>query len=490
MGVNISGKGVLSGLASLVAGVVNNLNLLVTRVIGYTNVPGTGGSSYYTTTVTTGSSGNKYIGFFGNFFSKGVKTSEDGVTWTTLETNLPKRNDSMFGQVFPWEQVIYGNGIYVAMTTDTQVSNNIATSTDGVNWTTRNVSLIANTRNLIFTNNKFYITVSGFNGIFGGYESVDGITWTPKDNLLNVVVGNNMPGNYRLVSAGGEYGPIRTYIEATDTWQDIPNTNGYRSVAYGELFSGTNGWVAIKEDGSGISSMNGLDWSSTTTVPHGTMQTAVKPLFKYLGNKFILLTGSDRWGNWYSTNAGVSWSPITGLDTNYAEGTIVYVNGSFLFVSSAGSGSQSYSSTNGIEWIPSTSVGLVGDSQQALTYGLVTTTSTVEIQVSIGNQGQEGAEILAPVDVYTVPTGKTTNIDEVRVKNNSANTITYDLGVLNSGVELTDQNALINDQTIPAGATATITSISNPLTAGQRIAVFPSAVDVVEVKVYGTESNI
>jgi hypothetical protein len=112
----------------------------------------------------------------------------------------------------------------------------------------------------------------------------------------------------------------------------------------------------------------------------------------------------------------------------------------------------------------------------------------VEVQVSIGTQGEEGAEILAPVDDYTVPANTTTSIDEVTVKNNSANTITYDLGVLNTGVELTDINALINDQIIYAGETATITNIDSALTAGQRIVVFPSAVDVVEVKVYGTES--
>jgi hypothetical protein len=119
-----------------------------------------------------------------------------------------------------------------------------------------------------------------------------------------------------------------------------------------------------------------------------------------------------------------------------------------------------------------------------------TTVDGVEVQISIGNQGQEGAEILAPVDVYAVPAAKTTDIDEVTVKNNSSNTITYDLGVLNAGVSLTDQNALVNDQAISAGATVTVTSISSPLTAGQRIVVFPSAVDVVEVKVYGTETSL
>ena len=114
----------------------------------------------------------------------------------------------------------------------------------------------------------------------------------------------------------------------------------------------------------------------------------------------------------------------------------------------------------------------------------------VEVQISIGNQGEEGAEILAPVDVYTVPSTKTADIDQVTVKNNSANTITYDLAVLNSGVELTDLNALINDQAVSAGATATVSSISQTLTPGQRIVVFPSAVDVVEVKVFGTETPL
>lgn len=113
-----------------------------------------------------------------------------------------------------------------------------------------------------------------------------------------------------------------------------------------------------------------------------------------------------------------------------------------------------------------------------------------EVQISIGDQGSGGAEILAPVDVYTVPVTKVTTIDQVTLKNNSADTITYDLGILDSGVDLTDLNANRIDQPILAGQTVTATTPAfENLSAGKRIVVLPSAVDVVEVKVYGTETD-
>jgi hypothetical protein len=169
--------------------------------------------------------------------------------------------------------------------------------------------------------------------------------------------------------------------------------------------------------------------------------------------------------------------------------SIAYTNGKFVAVGTGtfgSNGSIAVYSTDGINWTASTLPS--SEIWRSVTIGQINT--LVEIQVSIGNQGEEGAEILAPVDVYTVTGIIETDIDEVTIKNNSGNTITYDLAVLNPGVELTDQNALINDQAVSAGATATITSITTPMTTGQRIAVFPSAVDVVEVKVYGTESAL
>lgn len=115
-------------------------------------------------------------------------------------------------------------------------------------------------------------------------------------------------------------------------------------------------------------------------------------------------------------------------------------------------------------------------------------TTYVQVQASIGNQADETVEVLAPVDVYTVPINIATTIDQITLKNNSANQITYDLGVLAAGVNLTDGNALINDQAIAAGETVTVSNITGKKLPGTRVSVLPSAVDVVEVKVYGTTS--
>ena len=94
MGVNISGQGVLSGLATLVAGVVQSFNLLVTRIIGYTNIPGTGGSSYYTTTQGELVTGSVFFSIKGEGFytTDGVTTNKTSPASIGDLTDLPRPN--------------------------------------------------------------------------------------------------------------------------------------------------------------------------------------------------------------------------------------------------------------------------------------------------------------------------------------------------------------------------------------------------------------
>ena len=109
------------------------------------------------------------------------------------------------------------------------------------------------------------------------------------------------------------------------------------------------------------------------------------------------------------------------------------------------------------------------------------------------------AEILAPVDVYTVPTDKYLRLNEggsITVKNLTTYPVTFDLAFLNPDASFTD-NIIKNDEPVAAGQTITLTAFTsnNPyctgiLGPGVRIAIFPSAVDIVEVKVYGTETSI
>jgi hypothetical protein len=492
MGVNISGQGVLSGIASLVAGVVNNFNLLVTSIIGYTNVPGTGGSSYYTTTV--GSSGPGFV----NIQEYGaISYSTDGINWS-IAGSLPQYMGP----------VTYANNIFVAMT----FFGETAYSTDGINWSlgTDLPGFSFNATKIKFANNIFTVVNNDGQTAY----STDGITWSLGTNL-------NFTGvTVRSIQFGNN-----VFTSLTQDGKTFYSTDGI-NWSLGTQISGTfykpaqfgnNKFTVISESGQTAYSTDGINWSLGTDLP-GDFGWSSPIAF---GN-VIFTTANDSGQTAYSTD-GINWS--LGNVAGYGVRNATFGNGIFvavfyggqtlysgagvtwylgidlpgdgwnnvptfgnnMFVVMSSEGQTAYS-TDGINW--SLGTDLPGDSGwfKAPEFGTIST--LVETQISIGGQGSGGAEILAPVDVYTVPELKATNIDQVTIKNNSANTITFDLAVLDSGIELTDLNSLINDQAIPAGARVTITSISNTLTAGQRIIVFPSAVDVVEVKVYGTEFNI
>lgn len=490
MGVNISGKGVLSGLATLVAGAVQSFNLLVTRVIGYTNIPGTGGSSYYTTTV--GSTSNGFIGI--GKFSRPYY-SEDGISeWKEIPELY---NYGMYAST-------YGEYGYGAVLWNNSANNLFfAYSTNAINWQIVETSITnATSFSSIEYNNNSFIGLTPNGHLLIVEESQNGGIGTIYEKNIQGDVGlgylgagsiaRSNDGIYAFISQQG----IHSSSDLTN-WTTIPKfKDQYQndiSVSQIVFFAGK--FIMISPQGF-YYSVDGANWVFSSQV-HSNYG------LQFVGEAFV---GPDAvYGNIYSsdqsefqtvlTRDGISFTPeAVGLRIYDS----AYRNGEYFFLG-RNSPETDPSSVYGLyvsrenQWGPVLRFAdLVKEYDPyswpySITAGPISTLR--EIQVSIGDQGSGGAEILAPVDVYTVPANNTTDIDQVTVKNNSLDTITYDLGVLDSGIELTDQNVFINDQAISAGATATITGINEPMTAGQRIVVFPSAVDVVEVKVYGTETS-
>jgi hypothetical protein len=164
---------------------------------------------------------------------------------------------------------------------------------------------------------------------------------------------------------------------------------------------------------------------------------------------------------------------------------VTYGNGVFVAVAYS---TIAATSTDGITWTQRTLPVYAG--YKGATSGVSTTLT--EVQTSIGGQGDgELVETLGQVAVYTVPTYRTAEITQITVENLSPNAITYDLGIVDFDVTLTEANTLRWDEQIPGDSTVTISSgFNNPLTEGKTIYVFPSAVDLVEVKVFGTESRV
>ena len=546
MGVNISGSGILSGIASLVMGAVNSLNLLVTRIIGYTTSSG-GGSSYYTTMV--GSTGPGY-----------VLAKNDGVYYSTDLENI-----STTKALDTWgiSEILEVNGIFF-----TNGLQSPYTSSDGVNW-----SPIAASQSYLdsrfrltgafYIDNKYTLVGNTREGdgtvespyVYRGMslKSTDGVNWdwhlqvpglyissvvhqtseiSETSQLVAIFVNSN---NNRIIKysnegyywydlelsvsnpAGPYTGPIPSKV-IIDNWGIVFAVSGSESISNGE-------YIGRKQ-------------------PNSTQMFFYEPSENYVGltsisfhenGQYYFAVNASSPGKIFTSNDSVEWvetslpsplEPVTFDKTKFLNGLpIVYGTYGLLVISrDPNTGLVTVDLSNIFDDFTDNEPGpqltevLYHNNKwiaASFDYGIATGTSIfnlqyknntagffditagtvstlVEAQVSIGDQGTEGAEILAPVDVYTAPAEETylsAFIQEVKLKNLSNNTITYDLGLLSPGVDLSDQNALINDQPILAGQTITLTDqdIPGPIINGTRIVILPSSVDVLEVKVYGFE---
>jgi len=500
MGVNISGKGVLSGLASLVAGA---FNLLATKIIGYTKVGG-GGSSYYTTRVEStvdavvGSAdyalwrsldkgknwevlpSNTYFSRFAYFKGKYYAIQPYNSPGFAFTSNLSGISSDWSSVILPNDEgylstsvdldnmfTYFDQGLEtLAIHKSKNLGNNVYetklwTTTNGSSWTEEiiptasSVAVIAKNDRIFYIDSFSKTIHSKYNGTW--YSETYSPNFGPYDISPDNVFGSNL---YLLAESGGQYSIVKygpnCELVGTDSIQLVSEYGQQGNIATFLIdpISGQLVIISIISEGSNNhfyrTTNYGQNWTKTATIAYNNQfgQLSIDGYFEYIDSlNTIIVTRSGNGNNICasSSDSGQTW-------------TVGNVNSNFSF----------YSAPQDFRVVPIKTL--------------------VETQISIGDQGSDGAEILAPIDVYTVPPTKTTNIDQITIKNNSANTITYDLAVLDAGIQLTDQNSIINDQVILAGETATITSITTPMTLGQRIVVFPSAVDVVEVKVYGTES--
>jgi hypothetical protein len=561
MGVNISGKGILSGIATLVVGVVQSFNLLASKIIGYTSVFGAGGSSYYTTTVgsLTGayaksSSYNKFrylldgaTSFveqqlpqgkggqlfslnnkFYTFGSNGGSISSDGITWIENPSPVSITNyeiGTSWSNIYDLTSDSYGPLFIIAQLDENQFVSGegplltFYKSTDLENWYAFDSDFHGSLANILDIGSGRHFLVIDLNGdkkvvyFNNNFDTKVSSSLVPVDPLGYSTSSASMAfANEVLLAVSYQLQYIARSLDYGQTWikYDLPEGVQlnyhpfdpffvYDSNGNYRLFTGSGQSYALDYETQ-------IAWNETTFGMNG--------LPKYTDGEYIyqkFFTAEDYYGPrtyvvsyvedsvtnpeglvtiHYDASQFVGWTIdasyyIDGIDDKYPD--ISYVStpkiGNEIIIPTVKGGSYLFDTfSKELLYYPGGNAYGWGGTVS----GQINTLR--EIQVSIGNQGEEGAEILAPVDVYTVPANTSTDIDQVTVKNNSLDTITYDLGVLDSGIELTDQNNLINDQAISAGATATITSINTPMTAGQRIVVLPSAVDIVEVKVYGTES--
>jgi hypothetical protein len=325
----------------------------------------------FTATASAVASCNKVIYANSQFVAVGnnvIYTSSGGVTWTS-QTSPANIN---------YQDVIYANSLYIAY--GTFVGANLATSTDGVTWTSRSVG-VGNVLQVIYAGGQFVAA-----GTMGVYTSPDGVTWTSRTTGLTTAnhtsiayigstyyAGTNSSGYYatstdaitwtlkRDASTGGFYGFFNVNSKVVgvgdmgivildggtrEAYQ--PNFTygttltvgtGARQVAY----NGSNQYVAINSASLPYYSADGNNWLGAPLSNGGQLSTG-NAVFHLNGNYIILATNGST--SIATSSNGTSW---TTRATTGATGLISAAFGASTYVAVGGSGSV-VSSADAVTW--------------------------------------------------------------------------------------------------------------------------------------------
>jgi hypothetical protein len=240
--------------------------------------------------------------------TRGIKTSPDGINWTTSATFSTNEGDY-------FQKVTYGNGLFVA--TCSQGVNTIVTSPDGINWTPRVCNL------------PIYYICYG-NGLFvaGNYTKIvtssNGVDWIP---VYDHKVGTRL---YEITYSNGLYvavGDTPNVITSTDglSWTDRVDL-GYvtSTVCYGNgLFVAMGDDKVITVEAISSNLQGQLENLSTQV-------TSISSNFdNYSTNVYVLAISGDLHGQIVSNNNDISvlQSQTTSISANFDNyATNAYVN--------------------------------------------------------------------------------------------------------------------------------------------------------------------
>ncbi len=249
-----------------------------------------------------------------------VISAEEFPAWT--ETALP------FSEY--WRGVVYGDGKFVAITSNS--SSKAAYSTDGKNWTEATLPFSGNWESVTYGAGKFVAVAYG--GSKAAY-STDGKNWIETTLPFS--------GNWESVTYGaGKFVAVAydtnraAYSTDGATWTEttLPFSAKWRSVAYG------NGiFVAVVSgDKKAAYSTDGIAWIETT-LPIVTYWQCVTH-----GNGKFVAVGFG--GNAAYSLDGVTW---TAVKLPFAADFRSVVHGNGKFAATADSSKAAYS-TDGVTW--------------------------------------------------------------------------------------------------------------------------------------------
>lgn len=273
-----------------------------------------------------------------------IATSLDGINWTTQGATT----FSIFCAGFATNgeiTVAVGRG-----------GNNIAYSWDGgLNWTGLG-NILANNGgfSVCWTGQRFIATFEDTSGGNSVAISNDGITWVGLGLLLDPVVYGVASNNSVQIAVGGYTNQLIGSYNGGLTWNVIGST--LDGIGFGVLWSGSL-WIAF---GSGthnyVYSFDGQNWIESTSA-HSIIDTNIRGIacnseranrINFSVNTIVVSGGSSSTLS-YSTDNALSWTNVSPTPFSTQGYNVAYGNG--LWVGFGQGGNTLAYSYNGKNWI-------------------------------------------------------------------------------------------------------------------------------------------
>ncbi len=251
-----------------------------------------------------------------------VMTSPDGVNWT----NQTSASSSA------WIDITYGNGMFVAVSQTAGLTSEIMTSSNGTAWTER-IAATSSSWNSVTYGNNIFVAVGSTAGLTSEVmTSPDGVNWTNRSAATSTTWSDVTYGNGLFVAVStNQFGVTSEVMTSPDgiTWtnRSAATTGIWNAVTYG------NGlFVAVTANGGIMTSPDGSTWTSRTSI--GNSWNSIT-----YGNGLFVATGNvgGSSGGIITSPDGINWTNRTAVNGN-TWGAVTYGNG--IFVSLANNGSS------------------------------------------------------------------------------------------------------------------------------------------------------
>jgi hypothetical protein len=294
-----------------------------------------------------------YIGMKVLANQSGVFTPGTGATSWTYRTSTASPSG---GLTTGWVDVVYGNGIYIAINNANSSSNIVQTSYDGLSWTARSISpttssASAGFRSIAYGNGLFVAIQGDTTGTNVVITSSDGINWSavsstpiPLSNgwqcitygngLFVVVGGNNSTNGSVMTSPNGITWTAQTCVRSTQSWSSVVYGSGlYVAVSSGNTFAGTPGYYQV------MTSPDGITWTGRSSPqPDYTPAAYGWQSVTYGNNVFVAVAGSTSTsGAVMSSVDGITWTlrsiPVASSSSLNGWVKVTWGNGVFVAVS-------------------------------------------------------------------------------------------------------------------------------------------------------------